>query len=256
MRYEILGPLQVVNEEGESYLTAPKIEVVLAMLLIRVDHIVSTEQLHREIWDDNPPRRAAASLHVYVSQLRKFLRRPGEPASPIVTRPAGYLLELRDDELDLVAFLDGVRRGQEYLRAGRCEYAVRATRAALDLWRGPVLNDLPCGPVMTGFATWINEEQLHCVELLTDAQLATGRHRELVGRLYALIVEHPLREAFYRQLMLALYRSDRQADALRVFDTARGVLRRELGVDPCRSLRELRQAILTADDRLDRREVA
>src|SRR6185503_18952705 len=119
------------------------------------------------------------------------------------------------------------------------------------LWRGPALGDLRAGPIVEGFVTWLAEARLECLEMLADSHLELGRHRELVGRLYSLTAEHPLREAFYRQLMLALYRSERQADALKVYQMARKTLNEELGLEPCRSVQDLQRAILTADDQLD-----
>jgi DNA-binding SARP family transcriptional activator len=251
MRYEILGPLRVVDQAGASFISAPKLERLLGALLVRADHLVPTDQLFSEIWEDRPPRRATAGLYVYVSLLRKFLRRPGRPGSPIATRPAGYVLHLGADDLDAREFLRLAGLGREGVRRRRYEEAAASFDQALSLWRGPVLGDVLPGTIVEGFATWLGEERLECVEQLLDACLAVGRHREVVGRLYSLIAEHPLREAFYRQLMLALYRSDRRADALLVYQSASQRLERELGVEPCRSLQGVRQAILSADGRLD-----
>lgn len=249
MRYEILGPVRVVDAGGVSHISARKVEALFAALLIRADQVVRAEQLIGEIWVDGAPRRANAGLHVYVSQLRKFLHRDGR-TDPIVTRLPGYLLDTGGDELDVRTFLDLVEAGRVALRDGRPEQAAARLERALDLWRGPVLGDLPRGILSEGFATWLMEERLQCLEMLVDARLQIGRHRELVGRLYALTTEHPLHEAFYRQLMLALYRSDRQAEALHVYQNARQTLKVELGLEPCRALQELQRAILVADDRL------
>ncbi len=253
MRYELLGPLRVIDEHGPSFISAPKVEVLLAALLIRADQLVPADQLVSELWDDKAPRRATAGLHVYVSQLRKFLGRPGRPGSPIVTRPPGYQLQLGPDEVDLHDFLRLAKEGREHARLGCPDGAADRFERALALWRGPVLGDMRRGPMVEGFATWLAEERLECCELMVDAHLALGRHREVVGQLYALTVDYPLREAFYRQLMLALYRAERQADALRVYQSARRTLDRELGVEPCRPLRDLHRAILTGDPGLDLR---
>jgi DNA-binding SARP family transcriptional activator len=120
-----------------------------------------------------------------------------------------------------------------------------------------VLGDLRNGPIVDGFVTWMMESRMECLEMLADAHLRVGRHRELVGRLYSLTAENPLREAFYRQLMLALYRSERQADALKVYQSARATLNDELGLEPCKALRDLHQAILAEDyDQLDLRAIS
>jgi SARP family transcriptional regulator, regulator of embCAB operon len=251
MRYEVLGPMRLVDGEAISFISAPKIEVLLAALLIRSDQVVPTDTLFTEVWGSHPPRRASAGLHVYISQLRKFLHRPGRTESPIVTRPPGYCLRLGSDELDAHVFLDLVGQGRHSARAGHPQRAAACFEQALELWRGPVLGDLARGPIIDGFATWLAEERLECFERLNEARLAMGQHRELVGRLLTLTVEHPLRETFYKQLMLALYRSERRADALDVYQSARRVLNAELGVEPCRSLQNLQQAILSTDDRLD-----
>jgi DNA-binding SARP family transcriptional activator len=119
------------------------------------------------------------------------------------------------------------------------------------MWRGPVLGDLSHGPIVESFVTWLSETRLECTEMLIDAQLELGRHRKIVGRLYSLTAEHPLRESFSRQLMLALYRSERQADALDVYRSVRRTIHDELGLEPCRALQELQQSILTADYELE-----
>jgi SARP family transcriptional regulator, regulator of embCAB operon len=253
VRYEILGPLRVVTNDGDvSSIGAQKIETLLQVLLIRADQVVGTEQLMAEIWSERVPRRATAGLHVYVSQLRKFLSRCGRPTSPVITRPPGYLLNTSADELDYREFVRLVGWGREHAREQRHDQASRFFEEALSLWRGPVLGDLSTGPIVEGFVTWLMELRLECTEMLMDAQLELGQHRELVGRLYSLVAEHPLREAFYRQLMLALYRSDRQADALELYRSVRRILNEELGLEPCRALQELHQAILMADYALDR----
>lgn len=250
MRYELLGPLRVVDGEDRTSISARKIETVLALLLIRSDQVVLPNQLMTEIWGDHPPRRATAGLHVYISQLRKFLHRPDRPENPVVTQSPGYLLRQGHDELDFHLFLRHVDQGRSRLREQHYEDACDRFERALRLWRGPVLGDIR-GPIIDGFVAWLVEVRMECLELSSEAQLRMGRHRELVGWLYSLTAEYPLRETFYRQLMLALYRSERQADALKVYEKARRVLITELGLEPCRALRELQQAILVDDERLE-----
>jgi len=204
VRYEILGPLRIVDSTGPAFITAPKIELLMAVLLIRANRPTSIDQLVTEIWLDTPPRRANAGLHVYVSQLRKFLDRPGESTSTIVTRPAGYVLDLGADELDLSVFLDLVERGRESAKAGYIDVAVAHFEQALGLWRGDALGDFPNRPIVGGFLGWLGEKRLECAELAVEGQLHLGRHREMIARLCSLTGEYPYREAFYRQLMLAL----------------------------------------------------
>jgi DNA-binding SARP family transcriptional activator len=251
MRYELLGPLRITDRDGFRTIAARKIEVLLALLLIRADQVVSIDDVIAEVWGGSPPDRAIASVHVYISKLRKFLTADGRPENPIVTRPPGYLLRMGTDEFDVNSLEALTREGHAYARSGDHLRASRTFQQALGLWRGPALGDAVNGPVTTSFATWLEETRLECIETLIESQLCLGRHRELIAWLFSLIAEYPLREAFYRQLMLSLCRSERQADALRVFQSARVTLNEELGLEPSRALRELHRAILRADERLD-----
>ncbi|WP_322767898.1 AfsR/SARP family transcriptional regulator [Frankia sp. Cr1] len=249
MRYEILGPLRVVGGGGISFISAPKIEILLAALVIRADHVVGTDQLIDEIWGDRAPRRATAGLHVYISELRKFLSRLDHPNNRIVTRQPGYLLNLGSDDMDVQLFLDRVAVGRKQARERCHEEASDRFESALALWRGPALGGLGAGSMIEAFVSSVSESRMECTELLVDSQLQLGRHREVVGRLFSLVTEFPLRETFYRQLMLALYRSERRADALKVYESARRTLHDELGLEPCRALQDIQRAILAGDDR-------
>lgn len=256
MRYEILGTLRVVDEDDVLTISARKMEILLATLLIRAGQVVSLDQLVTEIWNHNPPRRATDALYVYICQLRKLLSRTGRAESAIITRAPGYVLCPRTDELDFQVFQQLVNQGRDSARADRHEEAAASFGAALGLCRGPVLHELREGPIINGFVTWLEEMRLECTEWLVESNLALGRQRELVGLLYQLVAEHPLHEAFYRQLMLALYRSERRADALKVYRMACQTLREELGIEPARDLRELQQRILQADEPLGARVAA
>ncbi len=250
MRYETLGTLRVVDGASITSISARKIEVLLATLLVRAGQTVSSKDIMTEIWGDNAPGQANAGLHVYVSQLRKFLRRPEVDESPVVTVPTGYLLRLGSDELDFHVFQQLVQRGLAERKAGRIEEACSAFEDAIALWRGPLLDDLRDGPIVNGFACAAEQARLECVEMLVDSGLLLGRHREFVSYLYVQTEENPLHEPFYRQLMLALYRSGCRADALSVYQSARTVLKDELGLEPPRSLSNLHQAILVGDPQI------
>jgi DNA-binding SARP family transcriptional activator len=212
---------------------------------------VTIDQLITEIWGEAAPRRATAALYVYVSQLRKFLSRSRPYTEPISTRPQGYQLLIGADEFDLYDFQRMASLGREHMRQQRHEQAVAEFAGALHMWRGQALERARRGPIFESFVAWLDEARLECLEMLIDARLVLGRDREVIPGLYSLTAEHPLREVFYRQLMLALYRSERQADALRVYQTARRVLHDELGLEPCRALQDLQRSILMADDPLD-----
>jgi SARP family transcriptional regulator, regulator of embCAB operon len=200
-----------------------------------------------EIWGEDLPQQATLGLQVYVSRLRKLLARPGRP-SPIHTEPSGYTLRLGDDELDVRIFLTLIEQGREHARENRCESAASCFERALALWRGPILAENRRGPILGGFVSWTAETRTECIEMLLDAQLRLGRHHELIGRLYALTTEYPHSETYYRLLMLALFRSDRRADALKVYESARRRLNEELGLEPGRALRDTQRAILLGVD--------
>ena len=251
LRYEILGPLRVTGPGSGSFIRAHKMQILLAVLLVRSGQVVPMHYLTDEIWGENAPRRSTAAVHVYISQLRKFLGQYGEGSSPIVTRPPGYLLNIDDGELDLRDFEKLVGLGRQQARAGQHEEAAASYAAALQLWRGPALGGLRDSRVVNAFAAWLDESRLECTEMMVESGLALGRHRSLISLLYSLVAQQPLHESFYRQLMLALYRSERQADALKVYQLARTTLRNDLGLEPCRSLRDLHVAILSGDRRLD-----
>lgn len=248
MVYQILGPLRVVKDGHVHTIKAHKVKTLLAVLLIRGNQIVSTEQLFAELWEDAPPRRATAGVHVYVSQLRKFLAQSMATQDQLITRAPGYLLEVGSDELDLMVFRRLMQKGRASMRARHYEEASGAFSVALDMRQGPVLDDLRDSEVVTRFAAWFEELWLECAELLVESNFFLGRHREMVSFLYGLAGDHPLHEAFYRQLMLALYRCERRADALQVYTAARGTITSELGLEPCLALRELHYAILRGDD--------
>ncbi|MFF8914666.1 AfsR/SARP family transcriptional regulator [Streptomyces sp. NPDC015032] len=161
------------------------------------------------------------------------------------------MLDADPVEIDANNFRQLAEHGRGQFRVGQYESADEFLEAALRLGRGSVFGDLQQGPVVHAYATWLGESRLECMELLSECSLHLGRHREVVGSLFSLIAEHPLREAFYRLLMIALYRSDRQADALEVYRAARARLSSEIGLEPCRSLQDLHNTILAGSTSLD-----
>lgn len=253
MRYELLGPLRVIDANGTRSLSSQKIEILLAALLIQANQVLTVDQLVTEIWPGNPPQRATATLQVYISQLRKFLSGPRRSNQPICTHPSGYRLcvELESDQVDSHIFTNLMSTGRRDARNQHYETASAAFESALLLYRGQAVGGTAGGTILSQFSAWLEETRLECIESLIESKLKLGHHHDITGRLYSLIVEYPFREAFYRQLMLALYRSERQYDALRVYNSARVTLHSELGIEPGPQLQDLQRAILVGDRRLE-----
>ena len=241
IEYRILGPLEVLDSGSALPLGAEKLRAVLALLLLNANRVVSRERLVDEIWGDNPPNTVVTSVQVYVSQLRKLL-----PPKTLVTRSPGYMLTAEPETIDLLRFERMFADGRDALAAGNPERASRSLREALELWRGPPLAELAAEPFARIEGGRLEDLRLAVIEARVEADLALGRHAELIGELEVLIVEEPHRERLREQLMLALYRSGRQPEALEAFREARATLD-EIGLEPSERLRELERAILTQD---------
>ena len=246
MEFRILGPLEVWSDGGEVSLGGPKPRALLAGLLLHPNEVVPTDRLIDELWGDDSPEDAAAALRVNVSRLRKAL-----PQDVLTTRSPGYVIRVEPDELDLHRFERLVDEARGLLARGLGSDASERLRDALALWRGPALADFVYESFAQPAIARLEEIRLATVELRVDADLALGRHDELVGELEALVAEHPLREHLRIYLMTALYRSGRQAEALDAYQEARRALVDELGIDPSPALQELERAILRQDPALD-----
>lgn len=244
MKFELLGPVRLVDRAGPHLVSAPKIAVLLGVLLLKHDKIVPCESLVSEIWGAEIPRRANAALHVYVSQLRKALREVGGVQASIVTRRPGYLLQLGDCEYDVGMFQQLAEAGKAHHANGRHDRSVATFDAALRLWRGPFLGDLFGGPIVEGFAAWLGEEMLTCMEQQIDSRMALGEYARLVGLLHSLTIEYPLHEPFHAQLVRTLQCLDRPAEALQAYHRARRMIITELGVEPSAALRGLVPTVL------------
>ena len=229
-----------------------KQRAVLALLLLHANEVVSTDRLIDEVWGESPPESAVNMLQGYVSHLRRTLEpksRRGEDEL-LVSRPPGYVLQIRPDQLDAERFEQLVSEGTRLLEAGDVAAAAERLRAALALWDGGALADLAYEAFARAEIQRLEELRLQTLEDRIDADLALGRHKELVAELRELVEQHPLRERLRAQLMTALYRCGRQADALEVYREGRHTLLDELGVEPGPALRELEQAILRQDPAL------
>jgi DNA-binding SARP family transcriptional activator len=240
--YRILGPLEVVEAGRSLPLGGPKQRSLLALLLLHANEVVSTDDLIDRMWGDQAPPTAAKVVQVQVWRLRKTL---GTDA--LVTRPPGYVLRVGPDELDLARF----ERLVGEARAAEPVTAAGKLRDALALWRGAPLADLSYESFFSAEITRLEELRVAALEERIETDLALGRHADLVPELESLVVEHPLRERLHGQLMLALYRSGRQAEALETYRRTRELLVEELGLEPSRPLQALEHAILGQDPSLD-----
>ncbi len=250
LEFRLLGRVEVYRDGRSLDVGGPKPRAVLASLLLRPRRVVSVEQLIDDLWPEQPPARAAATVQVFVSQLRRALepeRSRGEVATVLVTASPGYLLDIEPGAVDAHPFADLVARGREALDAGDPETAARVLLRAEEMWHGPALADVPVTPFTRDAAARLAELHLGATELRIDAELALGRHAALVAELEQLVRRHPLRERLRAQLMLGLYRCGRQVEALAAYRETRQVLHDELGLDPGIRLRELEQAVLRQD---------
>jgi len=245
MQFRILGPLEVADGDGPRPLGGPKQRTVLAHLVLRANQAMDSERLIGEVWGDEPPPAARSTLRGYLSHLRKALG-----PDRLEHRSGGYILRAEPSTIDAVRFEALVDEGR-VIRTADPATAVQIFERALALWRGPALADLTDQASLQPEIARLEELRLAALEDRIDAELELARHRELVPELQTLVAAHPFRERLWLHLMTALYRSDRQADALAAFQRARELLAEELGIDPSPELRRLQERVLRQDPSLD-----
>ena len=233
--FRILGPLEVLDGDRAVALGGLRQRALLALLLLRANEVVPTDRLIAELWGESPPPTARQTVQVYISQLRRAVPVDGVRESAIETRSPGYVLHVAPGELDLDRFQELSASGRAALAAGDAAGAAATLREALGLWRGPPLADFAYEEWAQREIARLEEWRLACLEERIEADLQLGRRGELVGELEALVEEHPLRERLRGQLMLALYGSGRQAEALERYASGRRALADELGIEPGRS---------------------
>ena len=251
MEFRILGPLEVFDEEHRVAVRGAKQKALLALLVIHANETLSTERLIDELWGERPPATAAKTVQVHVSRLRRALERPeAGDGDLVVTRKHGYELRVDRDGVDSLRFARLFVEARGELAAGRFERAQSLLEAAMSLWRGPPLAEFASERFAQAESARLDELRVGALEELVEAKLALGGHADVVGDLGALIAEHPYRERLRSQLMLALYRCDRQAEALQAYQDARRRLVEELGIEPGERLRDLERAILAQDPAL------
>ena len=246
IEFRILGPLEVEDEGRLVPLGGSKQRAVLAILLLHCGEVVSVDRLVDELWGERPPDTATKTVQVYVSRLRKELGQ-----DRLLTRGGGYLLDIEPDQLDAERFQRLTAEGGAALERGDARSASELLRQALELWRGPPLANLAYEPFAQSHIARLEERRLVALENRIEADLALGHHAELIPELETLVREHPARERLRAQLILALYRSGRQTDALASYRDARRALVAEFGLEPSRELQELERAILAQDRAID-----
>ena len=244
LRFRLLGPLEVERGGIRLELGPRKQRAVLALLLLEANRVVPTERLIDELWGDTPPETARSALQVYVAGLRKAL---GDDGASLRTQSPGYVLDLDQGALDLQSFAALRAEARDATEPAR---AADALHEALALWRGTPLAELDGAPFGAAATAQLEEQRLGALEDRIDADLALGRHADLIHELDALVAEHPYRERFRAQQMLALYRSGRQADALSAYRSAREALVDGLGIEPGDELKALERQVLDHDPAL------
>src|SRR4051794_1279547 len=246
MDFRILGPLEIRQQGRALPCNGAKQRLLLATLLTHPNEVVSSDRLIEALWGDRPPPTAHKALQVHVSQLRRLV----DP-DLVVTRPPGYELRADDGQIDLQSFDTHVREARAASAAGYSERAAELFAEALALWRGPPLADLAFEESLQPEIARLEELRLTALEDRIDADLELGRHTTLISELDQLVAANPLRERLRGQLMLALYRSGRQAEALEQYRNTRTTLVEELGIEPGRDLKELEGRILGQDPELE-----
>ncbi|MGW6833424.1 AfsR/SARP family transcriptional regulator [Streptomyces sp. NPDC054949] len=241
--FRILGPLQVTGRDGPVRIPPGRQEVILAALLLEANRVVSTDYLVDLIWDDEPPDTARTQVQICVSRLRKLFTKAAIAAA-ITTRPPGYVLKTEGDLVDAALFARRVADARTAARQGAVSDSVELLRSAGELWQGDCLSGVS-SETLRSKALQLDEERLTAVETRIEWDLDLGRHHQLVGEIQLLVRVHPLRERLRGQLMLALYRSGRQAEALESYRVGRDLLVEELGLEPGGALRRLERDILS-----------
>jgi len=244
VEFRVLGPLEVIDDGVALKLGGPRQRLVLAYLTLEANRVVSTDRLIDRIWGEEPPDAARAALFAYISRLRKLLG-----AARIQARPPGYVLVADRDSIDALRFVDLVEAARQ--AAENRELAISRLTDALELWRGSALSDLTDSDALRPEAARLEAMRLDALEARTEAEIDLGRLREAIPQLEALTAEYPFRERLWSQLIVALYRSGRQGDALSAYLRARTTLVEEMGIDPSPELRRLHEQVLRQDPALD-----
>ena len=245
IRFHVLGGLTLTDDEGELALGGPRQRRLIMMLLIHRNHVVSVDKLADAVFAGEPTPAASTTLRSYIARARRLIDRPGGPT--VLTRAPGYVMQAPDETVDAACFEQGLDRGGAGLARSDPQAAAQALRTALALWRGDAYAEFADEDWARPEAERLEELRLVAHERLFEAELACGRAASIIPEIESLTWQQPLRQEFRAQLMLALYRAGRHADALRVFRDYRALLVEELGVDPSPALASIERQVLMHD---------
>ncbi|MFJ8933015.1 MULTISPECIES: AfsR/SARP family transcriptional regulator [unclassified Streptomyces] len=245
MKFKLLGQFEVVlNNERPIALTRSKVSQLLGLLVVQNGESVGAHTLIDELWGESVPRSALTTLQTYIYHARKLCDAGPGGHSVLVTRPAGYSIEVPGDSIDVVVFEGLANQARAALGRGAAEKAAALLDEAFALWRGPVLAGMITGPVLDVHLAYVNELRLSAQELHIAACTRLGRHQELIPRLRHLVAENPLNESFHAQLIKALYKSGRRAEAIQAYRNLWRILDLELGIEPAPELQSLQHDLM------------
>ncbi|MEU2510699.1 AfsR/SARP family transcriptional regulator [Streptomyces syringium] len=246
MKFKLLGQFEIVVTEDRSFfLSRSKVSQLIGLLLVQNGETVSVDTLIEELWGENAPRSALTTLQTYIYHARKiFAGMPGGE-HVLVTRPAGYVIQVPDDAIDVAVFERLVQRARRLLDDDRPEEAMGCLDEARALWRGPVLVGMMIGSVLEAHLTYINELRFSATHLHIEASQRLGRHQEIIPQLRLLVAENPLNESLHAQLIKALDKCGRRAEALQAYRNLWRILDAELGVEPAPELQLLQHELLS-----------
>ncbi|GAA4041232.1 AfsR/SARP family transcriptional regulator [Streptomyces shaanxiensis] len=250
MQISLLGPFEIVTDDNRTFApNAPKLCQILTVTALQPREAVATGTLIRELWGEDAPAAATRTLQTHVYHARRMLSdmqvtAPGRQL--LATQAPGYRIDVKDEEVDASRFERFVQRAQRKLVEGELHRAAEDLKQAMSLWRGPVFSNVPAGDVLVGEAARLEELKIRALELRAETELRLGRHREFLPELRSLVNSHPLHEWLHGQLITALHRAGRRAEALQAYQNLYRILKRELGLAPSVELQRLQAQILSA----------
>ncbi len=246
--FTLLGPLQILKDGVDHAPTAPKVLQLMTMLVLNPSRVVPVDSIVHELWGERPPRSVRTTMQTYVYQLRRCIeqhRLADDAEHMLTTRAPGYVLRISPEQVDVERFRRWCREGRAELAAGRATEAARSLGRAVELWSGPPLANVACGPVLSAHAVELQEQLRDARHLRVEAAITCGSHRELVGELRAQAAGEPLDEDLHGQLIRVLARSGRRSEAMSTYRDLRRRLVGQLGIEPSGALQSLHLDLLS-----------